>query len=364
MINIVFEGMTSNKGGMETFIVNIYNKLDKSRFKSYFIAYDKRIAYEDYLKESGAIVIHFPSRYENPIGFCAALRQFFKRGKIDMIWAHKNTLSSCESLMIAKLYHVPIRIIHGHSSDNMGNRLTAFLHRVNRVYIRHLTTNQFACSELASKYFYGKNKAKIIRNALDLERFKYNPEIRDNIRKTLGLSGKRVIGHVGRFGAEKNHSKLIRVFERIHAKDRDTALVLCGDGEERENIVGLIDKNNLECSVYLAGNVDNVDEILQGIDVFVMPSLFEGLPFALLEAQTSGLKCVVSDTVSRESDVLGWNKFLSLKESDEVWADTVLEMKLDYDRSRGYQVMKDKGYGVEENIRFIEKIVLKEENDV
>lgn len=363
-INIAFEGMTSNKGGTETFIINVYNKLDKSRFKSYFIAYEEKIAYEEYLRESGAVVVHLTSRYESPVGFCSALRQFFKGYRVDIIWAHKTTLSSCESLMIAKLYHVPVRIIHGHSSDNMGNSLTALLHSMNRVYIRHLTTEQFACSELAAKYFFGKHKAKIIRNALDLDQFRYNPEVREGIRETLGCSGKKVIGHVGRFGAEKNHAKLIRVFEKIHVRDDNTRLVLCGDGEERKNIEKLIRHYNLEGSVCLVGNVDNVNEILQGVDIFVMPSLFEGLPFALLEAQTCGLKCVVSDTVSRESDVLGWNEFLPLDASDEIWADAVLQVDLNYDREQGYKTMKDKGYGVEENIRFIEKIVLKEESNV
>lgn len=360
LINILFEGMTYNQGGLETFIINIYNKMDKSKFQCFFIAYDEKIAYENYLIQTGAKVLRLPPRCKGIHNYCRALIEIFKQNSIDIIWSNKSTLSSCESLIFAKKFHVPIRIIHGHSSGNMGNWFTYIMHCTNRIFIRYWTTEQFACSELAARWFFRNHKAHILRNAVDLKSFKYNSKIRKDIHKELGISGKKVIGHVGRFGLEKNHTKLIHVFKKLHDIDSNTVLVLCGDGEEREHIEKLIHECDLEGYVYLLGIIDNVNEILQGIDIFVMPSLFEGLPFALLEAQASGLKCVVSDTVSRESDVLGWNQFLSLDASDDIWARMILEINIDYDREEGYRVLKEKGYDIEDNVHLIEKIILKE----
>lgn len=360
MINILFEGMTYNRGGLETFIINIYNKLDRSRFQCYFIAYDEKIAYEDYMKKTGARVLHLPPRHKGMGNYCRALKQVFQRNNFDVIWSNKSTLSACESIIFAKIFHIPVRIIHGHSSGNMGNWFTYMMHCINRLSIRRWSTEQFACSELAARWFFGNHEAVILRNAVDLSSFKYDTQIRKSIRKELGISGKKVLGHVGRFGLEKNHSKLIRVFKKLHDIDPDTVLILCGDGEEREHIEGLIHEYDLDGCVHLLGIVDNVNEILQGVDIFVMPSLFEGLPFALLEAQASGLKCIVSDTVSRESDVLGWNRFLPLDVSDDIWVRMISEINLDYDREEGYRVLKKKGYDIEDNVYLIEKIILKE----
>ena len=192
-------------------------------------------------------------------------------------------------------------------------------------------------------------------NGIDLDKFKYNPSLRDKIRKEMNLDNSFLIGHVGRFGIEKNHKKLINIFNILKQKKENSKLILCGDGEERNSIEQQIEELDLKTDVLLLGNVDNVNEILQAIDIMVMPSLFEGFPFALLEAQTAGLRCVVSDTVSKEIDVLGWNQFLPLSLDDNLWADNILKNNSILDRYEGYRIIKEKGYDLNDCLSALEK---------
>lgn len=346
MIEVLIEGMTNNRGGKESYIVNIYNQLDKNRFNCSFIAYDDVIAYEAELKASGATIIHLPARSQGLIDHRKALNELFKCKHFDVVWAHKTTLSACEILEISKKHKVPLRIVHSHSSSNMGGRFTGIMHAINKRFIRGWANEYFACSETAAQWFYDDQPCKLMKNGIDVNKYSFNPKTRQIIREQLKLNHSFVIGHVGRFGIEKNHTKLILVFAELKKSNPDAKLVLCGDGEERENIQAQIREKGLENDVLMLGTVKNVHEILQAMDILIMPSLFEGLPFALLEAQTAGLKCVVSDTVSRESDIIGWNVFLPLTLGDREWADAILSVDLNYDRAESARVMRNAGYDV------------------
>lgn len=222
----------------------------------------------------------------------------------------------------------------------MGGQFTLLMHNINKHFIFRIANEYFACSNTATKWFFGNHSAKIMKNGIDLKRFKYNPIIRNNLRNQFDLQDNFVIGHIGRFGIEKNHKKLINIFYACKQYNKKVKLLLCGDGKERENIEHQIRMLGLENDVKLMGVIDNVNEILQVMDIIVMPSLFEGLPFALLEAQAAGLKCIVSDTVSKESDVMEWNQFLSLELSDDLWAKIILKTDIKYERSVGYEIMK------------------------
>lgn len=346
MIEVLIEGMTSNKGGKETYIVNMFDALDKTKYRFTFVAYDDEIAYESYLVKQGAKVVHVTARSKGVFRHKRELNKLFTEQSFDVVWAHKTTLSACEILEIAKKRAVPVRIIHSHSSANMGGRFTYMMHTINKRRIFKLANAYLACSETASKWFFGDREVDIARNGINLDKFKYSEEVRNNLRQKLHLEDAFVIGHVGRFGIEKNHKKLINVFSEYIKKNPNAKLLLCGDGEERANIEAQIDELGLKNDVILAGVVSNVHEYLQVMDVIVMPSLFEGLPFSLLEAQAAGLKCVVSDTVSDESNVLGRNKFIPLDATDLLWATSILAQDFDYDRSDSYHQMAEAGYDV------------------
>ena len=357
MIEILIEGMTENPGGKEAYIVNLYKTFDRTRFHFTFISYNDEIAYERFLRESGAEIVRLPPRYDGLFRYRKALDELFRRKKFDVLWAHKTTLSSCEVLEIARRRGVPLRIVHSHSSSNMGGRLTFILHSVNKMFVRGWANAYFACSEPAAAWFYGKKPCTLLKNGIDVEKFRFNPECRKRIRNQLGIADCFAIVHVGRFGVEKNHKKLLGVFHEVR-KVRDNAkLILCGDGEERGNIEEQIRELDLEEGVLLLGIISNVHEILQAADLMVMPSLFEGLPFALLEAQAAGLHCVVSDTVSRESDILGGTIFLPLSASNTLWAERILGMEISRDRHDAADQMRREGYDVVDCARSVEKLI-------
>ena len=357
MINVLVEGMTEGKGGKEAFIMNTFRAFPKDKYHFSFICYDETIAYQEELDKAGTNIIHVPGRNKGIVNFRKSLDCLFKENHYDIVWANKTTLSSCEILQLAKKNGVPLRIVHSHSSSNMGGKLTFILHHINKVFITRWANELFACSDTAAKWFFGNKPCIQIKNGIDVEKFRFNYEKRLEIRKILGLDESLVIGHIGRFSNEKNHKKLINVFMQIYKKNNSAKLVLCGDGEERDNIVQQIHRLGLDDSVLLLGVVNNVNEILQGVDVVVMPSLFEGLPFALLEAQAAGLPCVVSNTVSKESDVLNWNKFLPLTETDTYWADEILGVDTSIEkRKSAADRMRENGYDVHETVHQIESV--------
>lgn len=357
MINILIEGMTNNTGGKETYIVNMYKALDKTKYTFTFIAYDDVIAYEDFLKETGAKIIHIPPRNDGVYAHIKALKKLFKSNKFDVVWSHKTTLSACELIILSKKYNVPIRMMHSHSSANMGGKFTFMMHMLNKQLVFRWANRYLACSEVAARWFYGKHKAVIMKNGIDLAKFKYDENIRKSIRKKYNLENRFVIGHVGRFGIEKNHKKLISVVNEYRKFDDNVCLLLCGDGEERENIENQIKYLKMENNIMLLGVVSNVNEFLQAMDIIVMPSLFEGLPFALLEAQTAGLKCIVSDTVSSESNILKWNKFIPLDADDKIWAECIHKENMNYDRNIGYVTMKENKFDLEDCVVEFDELI-------
>lgn len=357
MKKILIDGMTCNKGGKETFIINHYKKLIATdRYEFTFISYDDEMAYEDYLKETGASVIHLPPRNRGLVQYVSALNRLLREGRFDVVWAHETSLSRCELLMLAKLHRVPKRLIHSHSSSNMGSRFTYIMHSINKVFLPLWVTDRLACSESAAKWFYRGKNYRIIKNGIDVEQYRFDQQVRDSIRDAFDLGDSLVIGHVGRFGFEKNHKKLINVFNNLLRIRPDSKLLLCGDGEERSNIEAQIKELGICDNVLLLGVVDNVHQILQAVDVLVMPSLFEGLPFALLEAQASGLNCVVSDTVSKEADVTDQIVFLPLELDDYKWAE-VIAGELNSNREASAEVIIHKGFDINESVRIVEDLL-------
>ena len=356
MIRVIVEGMTNNKGGKESYIINAYKAFDKERYSFTFIAYDDEIAYEDFLIDNGAEIIHVPPRSQGLIRFRHSLNSLFESNNYDVLWSHKTTLSSCEALEIAKKHNVPLRIIHSHSSSNMGGKLTFIFHQINKHRITKLANEYFACSDTAGRWFYGNKECKLIKNGIDVEKFRFNPSIRNRVREELGVSDCFVIGHVGRFSIEKNHMKLIDVFSELSKSYDRTCLLLCGDGEQRENIETHIRERAVGEKTILMGVINNVNEVLQAMDIIVMPSLFEGLPFALLEAQAAGLQCIVSETVSKESDILGWNVYLPLSLDDNAWAKVILNQNK-MNRQSAADVLKAKGYDINDCVEQVDRII-------
>lgn len=334
MNNILVFGMTENPGGVESFLMNYYRRLDKEKYHFDFLcnSYEK-IAYEDELLEGGSKTIHFTSRSRNPVRYYKELNRFFAAHakEYDAIWVNVSSLANIDYLKMAKRYGIPRRIIHSHNSQNMDSRLRGQLHKVNKRVITRYATDFWACSNRAADWFYGngisRNLIEVIPNAIDLEKNRFSPEGRDRIREELGWKDKLIIGNVGRLHFQKNQKFIIKVFAELVKQRDDARLVLIGKGEDEEELRSLVKEQGLEQLVHFAGLQDNINEWLSAFDVFFFPSVFEGLSIAALEAQANGLPILVGEKrVDPQTRVLNTFAECDPEAGADVWAAKLLEV--------------------------------------
>ena len=247
-------------------------------------------------------------KYQKLPQYLKSLEDLFRKNQYRIVHSNVNTLSVFP-LYAAKKAGVPVRISHSHSTSNAREWKRNIIKNILRPFSKRYATDYFACSELAGRYLFGnktfdQGKVKIIHNAIDLDKFKFDPEARKKLRKELDIDEKTiVIGHVGRFVKQKNHDFLIDVFNEYHAKTPDSKLLLIGTGPLEEKIKAKVKKLNLENSVLFLGQRNDTNKLYSVMDVFCLPSLYEGLPVVGVEAQAAGLLCIVSNKVSKETKV-------------------------------------------------------------
>lgn len=318
-------------GGVEAVVMNYYEHIDKNEIQFDFIVdSDSTYVPKDEIEAMGGRVIIVPP-YQKLNSYISTLTNLFKDEHYKIVHSHINTLSVFP-LFAAKKAGVPARIAHNHSTAGKGEYKKNILKYTLRPFAKIMPNYYFACSEYAGEWLFGKNafrksNAELIRNAVDLDKFLFNTEIRKSKRKELGLENKYVIGHVGRFAYQKNHSFLIDIFNEIHKRDEDAVFVLIGTGELENEIKQKVNSLNLSEYVMFLGQRNDVNEIMQAMDVFVLPSFYEGLPVVGIEAQAADLPCILSDAMTKETKVLESSKFLSLSEGTEKWADEILKYK-------------------------------------
>lgn len=231
------------------------------------------------------------------------------------------------------------------------------LHEYHKKSIEKMATHFYACSDLAGEFMFtemARNRAtyKIVNNAIDLNSYKFDLEIRNKIREENGWSERKVIGHIGRFHKQKNHRFLIDIFKEMHEKDATTLLLLIGDGALKAEIEEYVKEKGLENAVCFLGTTKKVHNYLQAIDLFILPSLYEGLPMVLVEAQTAGVPCCVSDVVSKQAKLTDNIRFISLDDNTKQWAQQGFEMLLEAGkkgREQGYCKVKECGFDLKDN---------------
>ena len=280
-----------------------------------------------------------------------------------MFWYNTCTLTNIDYLVYAKKYGIKKRIIHAHNSGNETSKLRGIFHYLNKTRLSQYATDYWSCSMVASEYFYNENiinspKHHIINNAIQTKDYAFDEAVRNEIRKEYKLEDKYVIGHVGRFQYQKNHEFLVDVFNEYLKLDDNAVLMLVGQGEGekviREKVVnlGITDK------VMFMGVRSDVNKLLQAMDIFVLPSHFEGLPLVLVEAQSAGLPCYGSkDVITKESDVTGNIEFISLDDGDKKWAQIIYDNKKSDDRNKYTQLVIDAVFDINtETNKFINYI--------
>lgn len=359
--NILFISSYLARNGTEAFIMNVFRHLDKSKFNIDFMIFSKdNIAYEEEIVSSGAKIYCLHQRKKNVFLYYKDLFNFFRlnKGKYHVVHWCITSFSSLAPIIFAYRAGVPVRILHSHNSNCRGIH-NKILHRLFRPVANSLATCKMACSEYAANWCFGNSKAMIIRNGIETEMFNFNLNFRSAKRAELKISGNTcVVGHVGRFDPVKNHKKLISIFIEFLKLNQDSLLCLIGKGKLRKEIEELAKKYNIYDKILFLGERSDVNRVLQAIDIFVMPSVFEGLPYVLIEAQASGLPCVVSDTTDNTVKITPGLHFLSLTQSDVEWAGYIFELYKKYHRESTQKYIVDAGYSIEETVKVLESLYL------
>lgn len=356
-MKILMEGMSSMTGGLETFIMTVFRHMDHDKYQFDFLYYDDKIAYEDELRATGCGMHKVTKRSKNYFQYKKELSKLFSEGRYDVFWSNKTSLSAIEPFEMARRYRVNKIICHSHQSKNMGTAFTYVMHKINRARIGKYITNRFACSNVAAKWFFGNSKnVEIMRNAVNLRVYDLDDIKRRQTREKLGLGDELALCHIGRFAPEKNHDFLLDVFLKLLEKRKDAKLFLCGDGPLREKTEKKAQMLGIKDSVRFLGIRKDVPDLLRAFDILVFPSVFEGLPFVLVEAQAAALPCLVSDSVSQQTRLTDRLEFLPLSSETSAWVHKILCM-LDIPRTSTASQMRARGYDVDRMVCRIEDLL-------
>ena len=316
-------------GGVEAVVMNYYRHIDRNKIQFDFICDEDStcIPKEEIEKLGGKVILISP--YQKVFKYHKELKKVLKEGNYKIVHSHINALSVF-SLWAAKSAKVPVRIAHSHSTSNKKEWKKTLLKNMLRPFSKVFATDYFCCSELAGRWLFGnrtydKGKVYLLNNAIDVDKFKYNEKVRKGKRKELNIKDKYlVIGHIGRFVKQKNHEFLIDIFNEIYKQNKNTILLLAGEGPLKEEIEQKVKDLNLEKSVKFLGQRNDANELYQAMDAFVLPSLYEGLPVVGVEAQAAGLPCFFSTDMTKETKVLKTTKFISLTHKSKYWAEKIL----------------------------------------
>ena len=327
MVRVLHIVTNMDRGGLETMLMNYYRHMDREKIQFDFLEHRRdRAAYDDEIESLGGRIFRLPRLNPLSSDYFHALNAFFAaHPEYRIVHSHLDCMSAYP-LCAAKNAKVPVRIAHAHSTSQDRNWKLVFK-LISKKLISLYATDLFACSADAGEWMFGTKDAHILPNAIDIERYAFNIRIRNQTRKALGLDDAFLIGHVGRFSAVKNHSFFTDVFAQIKRQEPNSKLLLVGAGSEMQAVQQKVKALGLEADVIFTGVRNDVANLMQAMDVFVFPSLYEGLGIVLIEAQASGLPCVVSDTIPQEAYLTSLLTLEKLTAPTEKWAETVLEKR-------------------------------------
>ena len=337
-----------NRGGLETMLMNYYRQMDRTKIQFDFMVHrNEEGHYDEEILKLGGNIYRMPQiRPGNYKRYFRLLDEFFSsHSEYKVVHSHINENSSFV-LRAANKANVPCRIAHSHLSDLAIDIKLPF-----RIYARNVMKNHptdyFSCSQKAGDWLFGKKisdstRHLVLNNAVNVNEFKFNQSARNQIRKELKIEDKLVIGHIGRFNKQKNHNFLLDIFKTVHEQQTNAVLVLVGEGHLRQSIEKKASELGISDQVLFLGVREDISTIMHGFDLFLFPSLFEGLPVVLVEAQAAGLKCIVSDSITSESDITERIEFVSLNKSPKFWAQVILTST--YDHKDTSEKLRKNGY--------------------
>ena len=363
-IGVLQENVIMDPAGIESLLMNLYRHIDRSVIQFDFLLHRSEPGFfdEEIRNLGGKIFIterFNPLHHRKYLNSMADVLQQHPEYKI----IHAHSELNYWPLKVAKRCGVPVRIAHSHNARSTVN-LKFFFLSYQKTVIKSAATDWFMCSSLAGEWSYGKKavrdgKCVFLKNGIETQQYAYNEKIREQKRKELGLGDSFVVGHIGRFMQQKNHTFLIDIFAELKKMNPKARLLLVSEGRLLDEIKEKVSRLGLQDSVMFLGFRNDTNELMQAMDIFALPSLWEGLPFTLIEAQTAGLPCVISDVISDESIVTDLVRKEPLKESAEYWAKSIIDTYENYQRHDVSHLVREAGFDIETSAKWLQEFYLK-----
>lgn len=350
-------------GGAESLIMNWYRNIDRTKIQFDFLVRSPDANYLHEIESLGGRVFYTASFPKDWIRNYKETRAILSRNEWDVIHVHGNAAMYMLPLRLAKKLDYESRIMHSHSTKSQG-KVFSLIHQANKFRIPALATQYLACSSAAGKWMFADHPFVLSRNAINVDTYRFDDNIRRMIRKEFALENKFVVGHVGRFATPKNHEFLLSLFIEIKHTRPDSVLMLIGDGDLETVVKCQAKKLSIADSILFMGRRTNVGELMSAMDVFVLPSLYEGLGIVLVEAQCNGLPCIVSQEAYNEEvtvfpDLL---TVLPLSCGAKNWADHILRTsEVSVNRNINLSILQDCGYDIRTEIKKLEELYLQAE---
>ncbi len=360
-IKVLMVGMTNGIGGVESFIINVNNHINRNQFQiDYLVHQEINDKYLTDISKTDSEIYNVTGIKNGLFKYIKSVFSFYNSCHYDVV--HLNECGAryfvyCLPLLFKK---DSILIVHSHNGSS-GNKI---VHKVFCAIQNLRIDKKWACSDVAAEWMFGKSVIKnhdytLIKNGIDLNAYKYNSQNRTITRNRMGIKENTIVlGSIARFEKQKNHIRLINIFEYFHKKNSNSVLVLVGKGSEEENIKTIVNEKQLTDCVFFLGIRSDIPELLSAFDVFLLPSLYEGLPFVAIEAQAASLPLITSDTVSNEICVTELVKQIKLDAHDFEWVNTIEKMYLTNEErlSEKYiEKLRDNGFDIVETVKFIER---------
>lgn len=338
--------------GITSYIINMYNEFDSKEMQMTLIITkilgdkNKAIMLLERVKKMGINVVELPRSGKHLISYCMNFMKFLRQENFNIIHVHGSSSMISLELQMAAWCGVSKRIAHSHNTQSNHPKLHRFLKR----RLNKIATDKVACGVLAGNWMFGKEEFKVLINGIDVNKFKYSKEIRIKTRQQLGISDDSLLlGHVGGFNMQKNQEFLIRFFERYSILNNNAQLILIGSGYNLENIKKLAKSMSNGDRIHFLGQRTDISDLMNAMDIFLLPSNYEGLPIVAVEAQASGLSVIMSDRITSEVALTENTYYCSLDEGIEPWINIVNKISVnEYERMLCSKVVKNKGYGIKE----------------
>lgn len=362
MIRVLHIVSIMHRGGIETMLMNYYRNIDRSKVQFDFVEHGFDVNdYDLEIKKLGGKIYNIPPKFEGIKKSLNAITKIVQDNHYNIVHVHMDAMNSF-ALYAAKKGGANYRISHAHSTSMPPSAAKKVVYYLAKKALPKFANKFYTCSMASSDYLYSslKNKQKIeyVHNAIETSKFKFQENCRNNMRKALHADGKFIVGHVGNFQYPKNHLFLLEAFQTYLESNENGLLILCGEGELRDNIDAKIKELGITQNVILLGTCENVHEYMQAFDVLVLPSFYEGFPVVTVEAQCSGLPVLSSDTISKEIDLTGIVDFLpiSTDSAKDTWAKKIEEVcSRDYKRRDLSVKIADMNFDIKMEAHHLEK---------